>query len=782
MNTDDNTKAQSQRETPRHSTVQEEQVDDDDDGVSAQRQGDDEKKAEQEATPSDGNKLPEPKAPDHGQSERVVYKKDVKVKRDHSTAADRPGAVAVPGTGTTETTRTVREPGGIVPQMNQLREPSEVAGPSPATKENPAIAPFVDSQIKGKERAEQERSQASDAAVQSVAVAVEKPPFQPGAVAVQGAIQNTKLRTGPQQPVAVAVQGPDAAVRSKGYTETAAAVRKKEFAGRSSQPREPATLAGRATIAMKGSEDQDIESGLLVPASGMVDEKRVNVRAGGVSSGDDVRPGAVAVEPGTTITTQNAEMSAFPAPTTHTSSPSILTSKSAIANRSTAAAHGKTGSNGATGVTDGALPVSDKYLDKDESGALPEAAGDSRVGAVAVPAAAGMETLNRAHSSSYMETAVNEDNDINAVPRAMLVTADAANEVDREALFYEARVAAEADVRQQMITKVVNAEIVDVSKLNQQRRRRGFLQFSLLALVVIVAAVVGGVVGSQSGGGSKALPSMAPSMSASPSAAPTETPNNDFCDEAFDVTGDDTVVVESLRNTTVEIRRTCSSGDEIEQRGRWYEYSGNGLGLTVEMQSAVEDATALEVLVGSCEELQCTETAASSNTTLNFVTAENTAYLIHVYSRLDAMFEPSEDYNLKVSDNSGCGNAYPVDTDTQMLYLGSTAAAAVSDLAPSCGSATVGVSPGVWFEVAGDGMNIEASTCGGASFDTQISVYTGGCGSLECVVGNNDFCEGRSSVLWLSRVSIPAAFLVQWRISFFWLLSTVIGCHGISSE
>jgi hypothetical protein len=368
-----------------------------------------------------------------------------------------------------------------------------------------------------------------------------------------------------------------------------------------------------------------------------------------------------------------------------------------------------------------------------------------------------MGNLDMPHPSSYVGGAVTGDNDINAVPRAMLVTADAVNEFDREAIFYEARLAAEADVRQQMITKVVNAEIVDVSKVTQQRQRRRWLQFSLLALVLIVAAVVGGVVGSQSGGGSKALPSMAPSMSAFPSAAPTETPNNDFCDEALDVTSDDTVIVESLQNTTVETRRTCSSGDEIELRGRWYEYTGNGLGLTVEMQAAVEDATALEVLVGTCEELQCTETVASSNTTVNFFTAENTAYLIHVFSTLDAMSEPSDDYSLKVSDNSGCGNAYPVDIDAQTLYLGSTAAAVVSDLAPSCGSATAGVSPGVWFEVAGDGMNIEVSTCGGASFDTQISVYTGGCGSLECVVGNNDFCGSQSSVLWLSRVSICEA-------------------------
>jgi hypothetical protein len=242
------------------------------------------------------------------------------------------------------------------------------------------------------------------------------------------------------------VQEPDAAVRKKGSTETAAAVRKKGSADRSYQPREPATVAGRAITAKKGSKDKDIESGLLVSASGMVDEQTESARLGG-----------------TTITTQIAEMSAFPTPTMHTPSPNILTSKAAIANR-TAAVEGKARKNGAASVTDGALPITDKSLDKDESGALSEAAEEP-------PA------------------------------RAMMVTAYTVDEVDQEANLYKTRLAIEADVRRQMRTEVVDAEIVEEPKIDQPRRRRGRLQFLLLALVAIVAAVVGGVVGSQRGEG-----------------------------------------------------------------------------------------------------------------------------------------------------------------------------------------------------------------------------------------------------------------------------------------
>jgi hypothetical protein len=105
----------------------------------------------------------------------------------------------------------------------------------------------------------------------------------------------------------------------------------------------------------------------------------------------------------------------------------------------------------------------------------------------------------------------------------------------------------------------------------------------------------------------------------------------------------------SLQNTTVETRLTCSSGDEIEQRGLWYEYSGNGLGLTVEMMFAPEDGTLLELFMGTCEELECTEAVATNvgnNAMVNFIAAENTTFLIHVFSTLDAVFEPSADCSL----------------------------------------------------------------------------------------------------------------------------------------
>jgi hypothetical protein len=181
----------------------------------------------------------------------------------------------------------------------------------------------------------------------------------------------------------------------------------------------------------------------------------------------------------------------------------------------------------------------------------------------------------------------------------------------------------------------------------------------------------------------------------------------------------------------------------------------------VELRSAAADNTEFEILTGaSCGEVTCFEKETGNiSSTASFITEENTTYYIHVFSRLGATTEPEEDYNLRVSDNSACLNAYAITlVDSRTLLLGSTAAAGAEDLAPQCRSASASVS-GVWYTVVGSGLNIEASTCTGASFDTQISVFTGDCASLQCVTGNNDSCGTQSSASWLSVVSCRVAVL-----------------------
>lgn len=73
-------------------------------------------------------------------------------------------------------------------------------------------------------------------------------------------------------------------------------------------------------------------------------------------------------------------------------------------------------------------------------------------------------------------------------------------------------------------------------------------------------------------------------------------------------------------------------------------------------------------------------------------------------------------------------------------------------------------SPGVWYEVAGNGQPITVSTCNGANFDTKIGVYKGGCGGLYCIGGNDDSpnCTFFSSeVTFASEVGVSYKVLIH---------------------
>ncbi len=83
--------------------------------------------------------------------------------------------------------------------------------------------------------------------------------------------------------------------------------------------------------------------------------------------------------------------------------------------------------------------------------------------------------------------------------------------------------------------------------------------------------------------------------------------------------------------------------------------------------------------------------------------------------------------------NDNCANAIAIACGG--TQTGSTVTATM-DVAPPCGPFTIS-SPGVWYTFVGTGDAITASLCGSA-YDTQIFIYSGSCGSLTCIVSNDD--------------------------------------------
>jgi hypothetical protein len=83
-------------------------------------------------------------------------------------------------------------------------------------------------------------------------------------------------------------------------------------------------------------------------------------------------------------------------------------------------------------------------------------------------------------------------------------------------------------------------------------------------------------------------------------------------------------------------------------------------------------------------------------------------------------------------------------------YTGSTLfATTTGDPTGTCG--TTDATPGVWYKFTGNGQIITASLCG-SSYDTKIQIYSGTCGALTCVTGNDDVgsCGAGSAATWAS--------------------------------
>ncbi|MBZ0090004.1 MAG: hypothetical protein K8H90_06470, partial [Thermoanaerobaculia bacterium] len=88
-----------------------------------------------------------------------------------------------------------------------------------------------------------------------------------------------------------------------------------------------------------------------------------------------------------------------------------------------------------------------------------------------------------------------------------------------------------------------------------------------------------------------------------------------------------------------------------------------------------------------------------------------------------------------------------------------TTVSATSDAAPTCVT-TLNTAPGVWYSFTPCASgSFTASLCG-ASWDTKIGVFTGGCGGLACVTGNDDFCSTQSQATFAGTAGTTYLILV----------------------
>ena len=230
---------------------------------------------------------------------------------------------------------------------------------------------------------------------------------------------------------------------------------------------------------------------------------------------------------------------------------------------------------------------------------------------------------------------------------------------------------------------------------------------------------------------------------------------NDACTGALPIACGQTINSTTV-GATVDAVATCGTTLNTAP-GIWYTFVGNGSSNTLTMCGSSYD-TKIGVFSGTCAALTCVTgnddfCGLSSQVTFNTVSGTTYFVLVTGFSTASGSFTLTRTCVAPGNDN--CTGAIPI-TCTQTIT--GTTTGANSDAVATCGT-TLNTAPGVWYTFAGDGFSTTLSLCG-SSFDTKIGLFSGTCGALVCVTGNDDFCGLQSQVSFTSVVGTNYFILV----------------------
>lgn len=241
-------------------------------------------------------------------------------------------------------------------------------------------------------------------------------------------------------------------------------------------------------------------------------------------------------------------------------------------------------------------------------------------------------------------------------------------------------------------------------------------------------------------------------------------PANDACANAIALSCGQTVTGNTATATN-DVAPLCT-GIAPQGKGVWYTITGTGGAITLSTCStATLFDTQISVYTGACTALTCV--AANNNdgactsggaypagrkSTVTFNSVFGTVYRILVAGTVSASgaFSLSVTCAVAPPPNDACANSILVacGSTTTGSTVGSTA-----DAVGSCGGFTLNTAGGVWYRVVGNGGMITVSLCG-SGYDTKLGVFTGTCGALTCVTGDDDTCDpGLQSVVTFSSTA-----------------------------
>ncbi len=257
-------------------------------------------------------------------------------------------------------------------------------------------------------------------------------------------------------------------------------------------------------------------------------------------------------------------------------------------------------------------------------------------------------------------------------------------------------------------------------------------------------------------------------------------PPNDDCVNAILITCNSSVTG-STATATLDGPpvSSCSGGVAPDV---WYRIVGSGVPITANTCTGTTYDSKLEVYTGTCGALTaiaCNDDFCGLQSQVVWPGAVGVTYYIRVHGFAGA----TGAFTLTIScppPNDLCVNA--ININCGQTLAGTTGGATLDPAAPFC--ITSVTAPGVWYSFVGSGGVETLNTCSAASYDTKLSVYTGTCGALVCVTGNDDFCGLRSQVSFASISGTTYYVLVHGfgaATGTFSLTRTCPPCVGVPS-
>lgn len=264
-------------------------------------------------------------------------------------------------------------------------------------------------------------------------------------------------------------------------------------------------------------------------------------------------------------------------------------------------------------------------------------------------------------------------------------------------------------------------------------------------------------------------------------------PENSLCGLSSSIASEGSAKGITVIGDSDYVYNTCEG---TEKTGAWYSVSEGTPsedGIIVYEASTCNSETtfynALSIFRGDCTSLQCVDVDVlpcadnDYGQRVYWTTSKEEAFqiFVHAADTIEAALFDAGSYEIDIAFNDRqindqCSQAIELELDAEIM--GSTKGSkpdmsAISD--SSCGTG----SAGVWHSIVGNGGIFQASTCSNETdHKTSIYVYSGGCGSLNCIDE-----KGPNKSLCLDEVASDKAAVVNFKTQVDVLYHVLVSGH-----